>query len=333
VTFNSASFANIGAATAREVAAVIDAQTTSLHANASAANVFTAIKVAPSNSNVIYAAAVAQIWRSTDGGATWSSLAKSPLPNRYITDIDVSTTDANNVWVTVSGSGTPHPFQSTNGGGTWVARNTGLVDTPANTIYIDPTDDTRLWAGTDDGVYITTNTGTSWVRYSEGLPRVHVTDLKLHRNSGLLRAGTYGRGIWERQAADVSLVINNARTANQSSGNVDSFRLTQDALALVMDVTASKYLVALGLKYDSIWQIVSAATNKVVKQVVNANQAFSFGQWFWISMGNNWGPTSNDYTTPQKWGLSPGLYYFRGAITVQSTNTFAVSSRKWFRVI
>jgi hypothetical protein len=142
-----------------------------------------------------------------------------------------------------------------------------------------------------------------------------------------------GRGIWERQVADVSLVINNARTANQSAGNVDSFRLTQDALSLVMDVTASKYLVALGLKYDSIWQIVSAATNKVVRQVVNPNQPFSFGQFFWISMGNNWGPTAGDYTTPQKWGISVGLHYFRGAITVQNTNTFAISSRKWFRVI
>jgi len=77
----------------------------------------------------------------------------------------------------------------------------------------------------------------------------------------------------------------------------------------------------------------NAATNKVVRQVVNPNQAFSFGQWFWISMGNNWGPTPGDYTTPQKWGLSPGLYYFRGAITVQNTNAFAISPNKWFRVL
>jgi len=114
---------------------------------------------------------------------------------------------------------------------------------------------------------------------------------------------------------------------------VDSFLLAQDALALVMDVAVSRYLVGLGLRYDSIWQIVSAATNKVVRQVVNPNQAFSFGQWFWISMGNNWGPTPGDYTTPQKWGLAPGLYYFRGAITVQNTNAFAISPNKWFRVL
>jgi hypothetical protein len=333
VTFNAASFANIGAATARETAAVIDAQTSNLHVNPSASDVITALRVAPSNSNVVYAAAVAQIWRSTDAGATWTSINKPPLPNRYITDIDVSGGDANNLWITVSGTGSAHVFQSTDGGGTWTARSTGLPDLPTNTICIDPTDATRLWAGTDDGVYITSNAGASWIRYSDGIPRVHVTDLKLHRNTGLLRAGTYGRGIWERQAADVSLAITNARTANQSAGNVDSFRLTQDALTLVMDVTASRYLVALGVRYDSTWEIVSAATNKVVRLVSNPNQPFSFGQWFWISMGNNWGPTPGDYSTPQKWGLSPGLYYFRGAITVQNTNTFAVSARKWFRVI
>ena len=293
----------------------------------------TALRAAPSDSNVVYASAVAQIWRSADAGGTWSSITKAPLPNRYITDIDVAAADPNNVWISVSGTGSPHVFQSTNGGATWAARSNGLVDTPANTVCIDPTDPSRLWVGTDDGVYISTNAGANWVRYSEGIPRVHVTDLKLHRNTGLLRAGTYGRGIWERQAADVSVVVNNARTASQSAPNVDSFLLTQDALALVMDVAVSRYLVGLGLRYDSIWQIVSAATNKVVRQVVNPNQAFSFGQWFWISMGNNWGPTPGDYTTPQKWGLAAGLYYFRGAITVQNTNAFAISPNKWFRVL
>ena len=330
VTFNSASFANIGAATARETAAVIDAQTSSLHVNPSTSNLITALRVAPSDSNVIYAAAVAQIWRSADAGATWSSIAKPPLPNRYITDIDVSGTDPNNVWISVSGTGSPHVFQSTNGGGTWVARSTGLVDMPANTICVDPTDAARLWVGTDDGVYISTNAGANWIRYSEGIPRVHVTDLKLHRNTGLLRAGTYGRGVWERQAADVSLLINNARTADQSVGNVDSFRHTQDALALVMDVAASAELVNLGLNYDAVFQILDVRTNKVVRQSFINNGTFNWGQYFWISMGNNW---AAPYDTPERWGLAAGIYCFRGAIMARNANAFTMPRETWFRVI
>lgn len=332
ITFNTGGFANIAAATSVEVCNLIRAAAPGLHVAPSANSGITAIKVAPNNSNVVYAAAGPQLWRSTNAGASWTSIFKSPLPDRWITDIDVAANNSNVVYVTFSGWGTPHVYRSANGGSSWAARSGGLPDTPANTIVIDPTNDQRLWVGTDNGVFVSADGGQNWGPYSEGLPRVVITSLQLHRNTGLLRAGTYGRAVWERQATNLSLQISSVRTASNGTGDKPTFQHTTDALALTIDVAASPDLINLGEQFDAVYQIIDAKTNKVVKQVTQTMN-FSWGQFFWISSGNNWGPAASDFTTPQKWGIGPGVYYFRAALSVRNTNVFAVSSRKAFRVV
>jgi len=333
VTFRTADFADIGAATAKEVAQVIAGAVANLHAGASAGNTFSAIRVAPSNSNVVYAAALNQLWRSTNGGRDWRLISKAPLPNRWITDIDISPTSYNQLYVTVSGFGTPHVFYTANGGSTWQERSNGLPDTPVSTIVLDPSTPARLWVGADTGVYRSLDGGLNWTLYNEGIPRVVITDLKFHRNTGLLRAGTYGRGVWERQATDPSVQITGARTASNGSADREVFRLNQDALALTLDIAATQDLLNLGLRFDAVFQILDSRTNQVVRQAWYSNSAFQWGRFFWISQGNNWGPNASDYTTPAKWGLQRGIYYFRGAILVRDTNAFAVSPNRWFRVI
>ncbi len=125
--------------------------------------------------------------------------------------------------------------------------------------------------------------------------------------------------------------ISGVRTASQA-GNQSVFLLNSDALALVIDVTATAALVGSGRLFDANFQIIEFATNNVrVSQPTN-NIAFNLGQFFWISRGNNWGPTQGDYTTPAEWGLSAGLYLFRATVAVQGIQDFAVSNDLVFRV-
>ncbi len=332
ITFRSTHFSNIGTAQAWEVAKVVGDKISKLIAGASAGSIFTAIRVAPSNSNVIYAASTNQIWRSTNRGASWRSIRKAPLPNRWITDIDIAANNHDQVTICFSGTGTNHVYFSNNGGASWESRSNGLPDAPANTILVDPSRPSKVYLGTDVGVFYSSNYGYTWQRFSQGLPKVVISDLQMHKNTGKLRIATYGRGIWERTVNDVSINISSVRTANNSQGDIDHFRYGQDALAFVIDIAATQDLIDLDLKYDAYFQVIDPRTNRVIKNIVNRDSAFTHGRFFWISRGNNWGPNASNYTTPQKWGLSRGTYIFRAAVSVRDTDAFAVSPNKWFIV-
>ena len=97
-----------------------------------------------------------------------------------------------------------HLFRTTDRGVTWTplhGNGTGfdLPNVGINVIRYDPADTTNntLYAGTQLGVYRTTDGGLTWHRYGVGLPMVSVTDLFIGRTGGILRAATFGRGLWE----------------------------------------------------------------------------------------------------------------------------------------
>ncbi len=84
-------------------------------------------------------------------------------------------------------------------GQTWINISGNLPDVPVNVVRYDLSDTTNqtIFAGTNLGVYRTTNGGTTWERYGAGLPLVKVTDMFVALNGGLLRIATFGRGMWE----------------------------------------------------------------------------------------------------------------------------------------
>ncbi|MFZ5432792.1 MAG: T9SS type A sorting domain-containing protein [Calditrichota bacterium] len=166
------------------------------------------IAVAPSNTSVIYVGIEnnGQVWKTTNTGVSWT-LVNSGLPYRYITRVAVDPNDENTAYTTVSSYGTGHVWKTTNGGSSWVNSSTGLPDIPVNAIVVDQNSPNNLYIGTDLGVYASTDGGASWVDYSSGLPNVVVDDLALHPTSGVLRAATHGRGMWQTPTAPPALTV------------------------------------------------------------------------------------------------------------------------------
>ena len=61
---------------------------------------------------------------------------------------------------------------------------------------IDPLNGSNLFAGTDIGVYNSTDAGANWSVYGTGLPRVAVFGMAI-TSGRVLRIATHGRGMWE----------------------------------------------------------------------------------------------------------------------------------------
>lgn len=168
----------------------------------SATNLLRTLAIAPSNSNVLYTADQTAMWKTTNGGATnWTSVTLPALSSNFITYIAVKNTDPNTLWITCGGytSGSK-VFESTDGGTSWTNISTGLPNLPMMSIvhYKSATDRNVLFASADIGVYVKDG-ANNWTSYSNGLPNVVVSELEIFYSvSGdKLRAGTFGRGLWE----------------------------------------------------------------------------------------------------------------------------------------
>lgn len=157
------------------------------------------IYIVPSNTNVIYASRSTSVYKTTDGGTTWSNITGSlPVGSAQITGIATDNLNAGNVYISLSGYSSGNKvFYSNNGGVNWTNYSAGLPNIPANCIVYKNNSAGSVYVGTDVGVYYRELSMSSWMPFMNGLPNVVVNDLEIYYPTGKLRAGTYGRGTWE----------------------------------------------------------------------------------------------------------------------------------------
>jgi hypothetical protein len=97
----------------------------------------------------------------------------------------------------------PYIFLSENGGSTWKSISGNLPNSPVNVIKEDPNEEAILYAGTDNGVYVSFDKGENWQPFSNGLPKVAVHDLVIQQEAKDLVIGTHGRSIYKANIADL----------------------------------------------------------------------------------------------------------------------------------
>jgi len=169
------------------------------------AGYFSAVAVAPSSSQTVYAGTRnGDVWLSSSGGSTWTSVAgpdAGPLPVRYVRQIAVDPDDAGTAYVVysgfdASGAGNGHVFRTSDAGRTWTDLSGDLGDLVVNSILVDPDTKPRmLYIGTDFGI-MRSDGGGHWEAFNNGLPSVPVQHLIYNKGTQTLLAATYGRGVY-----------------------------------------------------------------------------------------------------------------------------------------
>jgi hypothetical protein len=176
-----------------------------------------AIAVSPQNDAVrIVGLRTGKVYRTMTGGATSATMTDvtGTIPARYVARVVIDPNNQNTAYVTLAtyfGAATSHVYKTTNLGSatpTWTGIDGGQIpDVPVNAFVVDPNDSNTLYAGTDIGVFRSTDGGANWSPFSNGLPRVAVFDMAIQNVARTLRIATHGRGMWELSVASTPAVI------------------------------------------------------------------------------------------------------------------------------
>lgn len=92
---------------------------------------------------------------------------------------------------------TPYAYRTRDYGKSW-ERIVSEGDVASYTLSIieDPENPRLMFLGTDDGLYISMNAGSSWTKWDHGYPTVSTKDLAIHPREQDLVIGTFGRAAW-----------------------------------------------------------------------------------------------------------------------------------------
>src|ERR1017187_9303879 len=156
--------------------------------------VIATIAVAPSDPNTVYAGTFGGVFITRNALSGTGAVWVESNPPIEVTQITVDPQEPLTAWAAGSGG---LVSRTTDGGATWTNLSTGLPNLTVNDLLLDPDIANTIYAATDVGVYRTVDGGQSWLPLGSGLPNVIVNSIRLDRPTRILRAATYGRGMWD----------------------------------------------------------------------------------------------------------------------------------------
>jgi len=127
------------------------------------------------------------------------------LPNLFLSEVEVHPTDGNIAYIGTAGfSSSSGVYKTTDGGQNWEfmkgeTEASRLPDIPVGAVVIWEKNPDVVFAGTDLGVFVSSDAGRNWYPFGDGLPNVVIDDLKL-TGEDILYAATHGRGMWMASA-------------------------------------------------------------------------------------------------------------------------------------
>ncbi|HMS01552.1 MAG TPA: hypothetical protein PKE51_01195, partial [Gemmatimonadaceae bacterium] len=139
-----------------------------------------------------------------DGGATWTDITGN-LPGfpagAFVSEVVPSRHDAGTVYVTVDNhrenDDTAYAWVSTDFGRTFRSIASPLGARIVRTLTEDTRNRDVLYVGSEDGIYLSRDRGTSWRKLQgDNFPNVRVDELTIHPRDNALLVASHGRALW-----------------------------------------------------------------------------------------------------------------------------------------
>ena len=167
-----------------------------------------AIAVAPGKSDRVIAG-LSNGWIARHESATTATAASNWTQVRprtgFVSSVTYDPTNVDIVYATYAGFGGVHVWKSSDAGATWSELDgTGdarLPDIPVHSLAVDPTRPSRLYLGTDLGIFVSTDGGTRWSIENSGFASVVTETVTIGQGAHgpAIYAFTHGRGAWRAE--------------------------------------------------------------------------------------------------------------------------------------
>jgi hypothetical protein len=137
---------------------------------------------------------------SRDGGYNWTKISDKLPQDLWVSCITPSAFKDSRVYASLTGyrtdNFTPHLYVSEDFGNTWRLISGNLPLEAINTIKEDHKNENILYVGTEQGLYVSLDRGSTFMPFTNGLPRVPVHDITIQQRENDIVLGTHGRSIY-----------------------------------------------------------------------------------------------------------------------------------------
>jgi len=141
-----------------------------------------------------------------DGGGTWTNVTRNIrglLDWGTISSVEPSRFDTGTAYISVDGHQVgnfdPWIYRTTDYGASWTLITTGIPHTPLSYVHAVKEDPVRrglLYAGTENGMYVSLDEGAHWQPLQNNLPHAPVYGIAAQERFNDIVIATYGRGFW-----------------------------------------------------------------------------------------------------------------------------------------
>ncbi len=169
-------------------------------------NTITSLAESPKQEGLLYAGTDDGIIQVTEnGGNTWTKVTLSSIKGvpstPFVNDVRADLFDANVVYAVLdnhkNGDFKPYVIKSLNKGKSWTLINGNLPSRLLTWRLVqDHIQKDLLFLAAENGIYFTTNGGTSWIQLKGGMPTIAFRDITIQRRENDLVGASFGRGFF-----------------------------------------------------------------------------------------------------------------------------------------